>query len=205
MSSFNQQECLWCGQLCDGLYFMCQQCGVVLTNVICLNCTYGDGKPITCWECEGPLRELSIQHKEYLENSSNAITTILPTEEPEYSLSMGESEGIPENMCDVPFHDNSPPLDVSKDQFEDFSNYDDEFSSTDDDSSSIDNIDHVEASPPDSEIVSSEVMKIVIPEVEGIDDDILLTIKDNILREKLLNVNLLFAKIEALNDNPTPF
>nr|GFB16115.1 hypothetical protein [Tanacetum cinerariifolium] len=37
-----------------------------------------------------------------------------------------------------------------------------------------------------------------------IDDDILLTIKDDILREKLLNVNLLIAKIEALNANPTP-
>nr|GEX64758.1 hypothetical protein [Tanacetum cinerariifolium] len=33
--------------------------------------------------------ELSIQHKEYLENSSDAITPVLPTEEPEYSLSMG--------------------------------------------------------------------------------------------------------------------
>ncbi|GKF17643.1 hypothetical protein Tco_0062561, partial [Tanacetum coccineum] len=37
-----------------------------------------------------------------------------------------------------------------------------------------------------------------------IDTDILLTIKDDILREKLLNVNLLIAKIEALKDNPTP-
>nr|GEW59727.1 hypothetical protein [Tanacetum cinerariifolium] len=60
------------------------------------------------------------------------------------------------------------------------------------------------ASPPDSELVRSEVMEIVIPEVGGIDDDILLTIKDDILREKLLNVNLLIAKIEALNANPTP-
>nr|GFB46140.1 hypothetical protein [Tanacetum cinerariifolium] len=59
------------------------------------------------------------------------------------------------------------------------------------------------ASPPDSELVSSEVMKIVIPEVGGIDDDILLTIKDDILREKLLNVNLLISKIEALNANAT--
>nr|GEW56109.1 hypothetical protein [Tanacetum cinerariifolium] len=47
-------------------------------------------------------------------------------------------------------------------------------------------------------------MEIVIPEVGGIDDDILLTIKDDILHEKLLNVNLLIAKIEALNDNLTP-
>nr|GFB11191.1 hypothetical protein [Tanacetum cinerariifolium] len=38
----------------------------------------------------------------------------------------------------------------------------------------------------------------------GIDDDILLTIKDDILHEKLLNINLLIANIEALKDNPTP-
>nr|GEY78428.1 hypothetical protein [Tanacetum cinerariifolium] len=115
-----------------------------------------------------------------------------------------ESEGIPDHMCDVPFHDNSPPLDVSKDQIEDFSESNEEFSAIDDDSFSIDNIDYVEASPPDFELVSSEVMDIVIPKVGGIDDDILLTIKDDILREKLLNVNLLIAKIEASNDNPTP-
>nr|GFC54304.1 hypothetical protein [Tanacetum cinerariifolium] len=115
-----------------------------------------------------------------------AITPVLSTEEPIDSLSMGdehldtipatrsdevikssvedlvpipsESEGILEHMCDVPFHDNSLPLDVSKDQFEDFSESNDEFSSTDKDSFSIDNIDYVEASPPDSELVSSEVM-----------------------------------------------
>nr|GEX67963.1 reverse transcriptase domain-containing protein [Tanacetum cinerariifolium] len=157
---------------------------------------------------------------------------VLSTEEPDNSLSMGEehldtipatesdefikssvenlipipseSEAIPEHMCDVPFHDNSPPLDVSKDKIEDLSESTKEFSSIDDDSFSIDNIDYVEASPPDSELVSSEVMEIVISDVGGTDDDILLTIKDDILREKLLNVNLLIAKIEAFNDNPTP-
>nr|GEW02646.1 hypothetical protein [Tanacetum cinerariifolium] len=114
----------------------------------------------------------------------SAITPILSTEEPVESLSMGdehldtilatesdevikssvedlipipsESEGIPEHMCDVPFHDNSPPLDVSKDQFEDFSESNNEVCSMDDDSFSIDNINYVEASPPDSELVSSE-------------------------------------------------
>nr|GEZ24121.1 hypothetical protein [Tanacetum cinerariifolium] len=157
---------------------------------------------------------------------------VLSTEEPDNSLSMGdehldtipttesdefikscvetlipilsESEGIPEHVCDVPSHDNSPPLNVSKDQSEDFSESNKEFSSIDDDSFSIDDIDYVEASPPDPELVSSEVMEIVIPEVGGIDDDILLTIKDDVLCEKLLNVNLLNAKIEALNANPTP-
>nr|GFC07020.1 hypothetical protein [Tanacetum cinerariifolium] len=44
---------------------------------------------------------------------------------------------------DVPLHDNSQPLDVSKDQFEDFSDFNDEFSSIDDDSFSIDNIENV--------------------------------------------------------------
>nr|GFB41402.1 hypothetical protein [Tanacetum cinerariifolium] len=156
---------------------------------------------------------------------------ILSIEEPDNSLSMGdehldtipatesdefiksgvenlipipsESEGIPEHVCDVPSHDNSPPLDVSKDQIEDFSESNKEFSLIDDDSFSIDNIDYVEASPLDSELVSSEVMEIVIREIGGIDDDILLTIKYDDLREKLLNVNLLISKIEALNANPT--
>nr|GFD03675.1 hypothetical protein [Tanacetum cinerariifolium] len=72
-------------------------------------------------------------------------------------------------MCDVPSHDNSPPLDVLDDQFEDLSESNEEFSSTDDDSFSLDNIDYVEASPPDSELVSSEVMEIVIPDVGGME------------------------------------
>ncbi|GJY37155.1 hypothetical protein Tco_0422533 [Tanacetum coccineum] len=76
--------------------------------------------------------------------------------------------------------------------------------STSSDDDSYENIDYVDASPPDDEIVSLEVVEIVDPEVGRIDDDILLTIKDNILREKLLNVNLLIAKIDALRDNPTP-
>nr|GEX77368.1 hypothetical protein [Tanacetum cinerariifolium] len=89
---------------------------------------------------------------------------------------LNESEGIPEHKCNVPFHDNSPPLDVSKDQIKDFSEFNNEVSSIDDDSFFV----------------------------GGIDDDIVLTIKDDILCEKLLNVNFLITKIEAFNDNPTP-
>nr|GEW81915.1 hypothetical protein [Tanacetum cinerariifolium] len=120
---------------------------------------------------------------------------VLSTEEPDNSLRMGdehldtipetksnkfiksgvenlipipsESEGIPGHACDVPSYDNSPPLDVSKDQFEDLSESNNEVSSIDDDSFSIDNIDYVEASPPDSELFSSEVMEIVIPETKS--------------------------------------
>nr|GEX39267.1 hypothetical protein [Tanacetum cinerariifolium] len=111
---------------------------------------------------------------------------VLSTEEPDNSLSIGdehldtipvtesdefikssvenlipilsESEGIPEHKCDVPFHDNSPPRDVSNDQFEDFSESNEEFSSIDDDSFSFDKINYVEVSPPESELVSSEVL-----------------------------------------------
>nr|GFB36496.1 hypothetical protein [Tanacetum cinerariifolium] len=123
--------------------------------------------------------------------------SVLSTEEPDNSLSMrdehldtisamesdafiksgvkdlisipSEFKGIPEHKCDVPSHDNSPPLDVSTDRFEDFFESNEEFSSTDDDSFSIDDIDYVEASHLDSELVSSNVMEIVIPEVGGIE------------------------------------
>nr|GFA90177.1 hypothetical protein [Tanacetum cinerariifolium] len=103
------------------------------------------------------------------EDCTIAITPILSTEEPDNSLSLrdehldtipatesnevikssvenlvpipSESEGIPDNMCDVPFHDNSPLLDISKDQFEDFFDSNDDSTSIDDDSFSIDDID----------------------------------------------------------------
>ncbi|GKB38734.1 hypothetical protein Tco_0883676 [Tanacetum coccineum] len=56
------------------------------------------------------------------------LDTILATESDEVIKSSvenlvqipSESEGIPDKMCDVPFRDNSPPLDISKDQFEGF-------------------------------------------------------------------------------------
>ncbi|GJW29243.1 hypothetical protein Tco_0046118 [Tanacetum coccineum] len=141
-----------------------------------------------------------------------AITLVLPTEEPDNSLSVGdehlstipkmesdevikssvedlvpipsESKGISDDTCDVPFYDNSPPLDVLNNHFEIFSDFNDDCTLSDDDS--FENIDYVEASPPDSELVSLE------------------EVKDDILREKLLNIYLLIAKIESLNDNPTP-
>ncbi|GJU98858.1 hypothetical protein Tco_1328129 [Tanacetum coccineum] len=153
-----------------------------------------------------------------------AITPVLSTEEPIDSLIMedehldtilvtksdkvikssvenlvqipSESEGIPDKMCDVPFRDNSPPLDISKDQFEGFSDSNDDSTSIDDDSFSIDDIDYVEASPPDSELVSLEEVKDFHTEDGEIEDDI--------LREKLSKINLLIAKIEAINSNPPP-
>ncbi|GKA11713.1 hypothetical protein Tco_0691259 [Tanacetum coccineum] len=161
-----------------------------------------------------------------------AITPVLLTEEPVDSLIMedehldtisvtkldelikssveelvpipSESQGISDGVCDVPLCDNPTPLESFKDHYEIVVDSNDDSSSSDDDSFSSKDIEYVDASPPDAEIVSLEVVEIVIPEVGGIDTDILLTIKDDILREKLLNVNLLIANIEALKDNPTP-
>nr|GEV06474.1 reverse transcriptase domain-containing protein [Tanacetum cinerariifolium] len=67
-----------------------------------------------------------------------------------------ESEGILDNTCDVPFRDNSPPLDVFEDQFEEFSDSNDDSTSIDDDYFSIENINYIELSPLDSELVSLE-------------------------------------------------
>nr|GEV72109.1 hypothetical protein [Tanacetum cinerariifolium] len=106
-----------------------------------------------------------------------------------------ESEGIPDTMCDVHILNNPTPLEA-KDHFEIVINSNDDCSSSDDDSLYYENIEYVEASPHDFELVSLEVAKIVIPEDKEI--------KDDNLREKLLKVNLLIANIEALKDNPTP-
>ncbi|GJX07336.1 hypothetical protein Tco_0195268 [Tanacetum coccineum] len=166
------------------------------------------------------------------EDYTIAITPGLPIKEPDNSLSMGdehldtvpatksdevikssvedrvpipsESEGIPEKMCDVPLCENTTPLNALNEHSEIVVDSNNDSTSSDDDSPYGEDIDYVDASPPDAEIVSLEVVEIVVPEVGGIDTDILLTIKDDILREKLLNVNLLIANIEALKDNPVP-
>nr|GFD17748.1 hypothetical protein [Tanacetum cinerariifolium] len=44
-----------------------------------------------------------------------------------------ESEGIFDDTCDVPFRDNSPPLDISKDQIEDFFDSNDDSTLNNDD------------------------------------------------------------------------
>ncbi|GJY17597.1 hypothetical protein Tco_0389088 [Tanacetum coccineum] len=161
-----------------------------------------------------------------------AITPVLPIEEPDNSLSMGdknldtipetesdefikssvkdlvqipsESEGIPDKMCDVPLCKNTTPLNALNEHSEIVVNSDDDNYSSDDNSPYGEDIDYIDAIPPDAEIVSLEVVEIVDPEVGRINDDILLTIKDDIISEKLLNVNLLIAKIDALRDKPTP-
>nr|GEU58645.1 reverse transcriptase domain-containing protein [Tanacetum cinerariifolium] len=127
-----------------------------------------------------------------------AITPVLSIKEPVNSLSIGdkhldtilamesdevikssvkdlvlipsEFEGIPDTMCDVRLVNNPTPLEA-KDHFEIVINSNDDISSSDDESLYKENIEYVEASPHDSELVSLEAAEIVIPEVEEIKDD----------------------------------
>nr|GFB01503.1 hypothetical protein [Tanacetum cinerariifolium] len=130
------------------------------------------------------------------------LDTILETESDEVIKSsvedlvpiLSEFEGILDTMYEVHLDNNHTPLE-SKDHVEIVINSNDDISSSDDDSLHEENIKYVEASPHDSELVSVETAEIVIPEVKEIEDDN--------LREKLLNVHLLIANIEALKDNPT--
>nr|GEX31936.1 hypothetical protein [Tanacetum cinerariifolium] len=96
------------------------------------------------------------------------------------------SDGIFDSMCDVPFCENSHPLDALKDQSELFFDPNDDSASSDEDPLYSEDIDYVEASPPDSEPVSLE------------------EVKDEILHENLLKIYFLIAKIESVNENPTP-
>nr|GEV79227.1 hypothetical protein [Tanacetum cinerariifolium] len=121
-----------------------------------------------------------------------AITPVLSTKEPDNSLSIGD-----EHLDTIPATESDEVIKSSVEDLVPIPSESEGIPDTiDDDSLYYENIEYVEASPHDSELVSLEVEKIVIPEDEEI--------KDDNLREKLLKVNLLIAKIKALKDNPTP-
>ncbi|GJS54644.1 hypothetical protein Tco_0628006 [Tanacetum coccineum] len=90
---------------------------------------------------------------------------------------------IPETESDEVIKSSVKDLVPIPSESEIFSDFNDDCTSSDDDYG--EDIDCVEASPPDSKLVSLE------------------EVKDDILHEKLLNINLLIAKIESLNDNST--
>ncbi|GJZ80038.1 hypothetical protein Tco_0644875 [Tanacetum coccineum] len=93
-----------------------------------------------------------------------AITPVLPTVELDNSLSMGD-----EHLSTIPEKEESSVEDLINLRI--FSNSNDDSTSIDDDSFSIDEIEYVEASPPDYELVSLEVVEIVIPEIEALKDN----------------------------------
>nr|GEX08430.1 hypothetical protein [Tanacetum cinerariifolium] len=160
----------------------------------------------------------------------NRIAPILSTKEPEHLLSMGyehlsvtpevESDEVTESNvenllpipseckvaledkreCDVPISENSPVCDNHSDIFSD-SKINDDISVYDDD---FEDIEYVEASLSDPEIVSVEEENVVQQKEEEVDFEDISQIQDIILREKLLSITRLISNIESLNDNPTP-
>ncbi|GKE74340.1 hypothetical protein Tco_1536381, partial [Tanacetum coccineum] len=165
---------------------------------------------------------------EYLERSSKAITPDLPTKEPDNSLSMRDEhlDTIPEtesdevikssvedlvpiqseserifNMCDVPSCDKKH-FDAESDLMESFLSRDTSITSP--------KIDFL----PEEFAGELDLIDPILPgideddfnEEEGATDIDILQIEDEILCEKLLNVNILIDKIEALNLTPSiPF
>ncbi|GJX08852.1 hypothetical protein Tco_0196784 [Tanacetum coccineum] len=120
----------------------------------------------------------------------------------ELVLIPSDSEGISDGVCDVPLCDNPTPLKAFKYHSEIVVNSNDDDTSSDD--NDFEDIKYVEASPPDLKIVSLEEVNDVDQEKEEFDLENILQIQDVILREKLLNINRLIAKIKYLNDNSTP-
>ncbi|GKD14606.1 hypothetical protein Tco_1199013, partial [Tanacetum coccineum] len=106
--------------------------------------------------------EYTIQYRVYLENSSNAITPDLPTEEPDNSLSMGDEHlsTIPETESDKVIKSSVEDLVTSQI----FSDFNDDCTSSDDDS--FEDIDYVEASPPDNSLSMGDEHPSTIPEKE---------------------------------------
>nr|GFA83698.1 hypothetical protein [Tanacetum cinerariifolium] len=172
-------------------------------------------------------------------SSIHAIASVLSTKEPEHLLSMGyehlsitpetESDEVTESNfenllpipsecevtledkreCDVPFFEKFPVFDNSDTFFDpkiddDILVYDDEF----------EDIEYVEASLPDPEIVSEEENGVEEENVvqqeeeeeeeEEIDLKGISQIQDVVLREKLLSIIRLISNIESLNDNSNP-
>ncbi|GJY94662.1 hypothetical protein Tco_0511023, partial [Tanacetum coccineum] len=151
--------------------------------------------------------EYSIQTQEYLKKFSSTITPVLPIEEPDNSLSMGdehldtipsienlvpipsEFEGISNDTCDVPVCEDLSTLDALNDNSEILSDSNNDGTSSDDD---------------DFEDVEYEEVNDVDQEEKEFDLEDIFQIQDVILREKLLNINRLIANIESLKNNSTP-
>nr|GFB31741.1 hypothetical protein [Tanacetum cinerariifolium] len=159
-------------------------------------------------------------------SSIHAVATIISTKEPEHSLSMRyehlsitpemESNEVKESNaknrlpilsecevtledereCDVPISKNTSVCDDHSD-----SKIDDDISVYDDD---LEDIEYVEASLSDLEIVNQEEENVVQQEEEEVDLEDISQIQDVVLREKLLSITRLISNLESLNDNSTP-
>nr|GFA12760.1 hypothetical protein [Tanacetum cinerariifolium] len=182
---------------------------------------------------EKSLQNFKVIHKSSISlntsqiSSIHAVAPILSTKEPENSLSMGyehlsitpKMEVIESNAknllpmpseCEVTSEDKRECDELvcvnHSDTFSD-SKIDDDISVYDDD---FEDIEYVEESLPDPEIVSIEEENgveeenVVQREEKEVDLEDISQVQDVVLREKLFSITRLISNIESLNDNSTP-
>nr|GFA42929.1 hypothetical protein [Tanacetum cinerariifolium] len=163
-------------------------------------------------------------------SSIHEVAPILSTKEPKNSLSMGyehlsitpetESDEVTksnaENLlpipsecevtldkreCDELICEKSSAIDVCDNHSEIlFDSNNDDLSSDDE---SFEDIEYVDASVSDPEIVSVEEENVVHREEEEVDLEDISQVQDVVLREKLFSITRLISNIESLNDNAT--
>nr|GFB38770.1 hypothetical protein [Tanacetum cinerariifolium] len=171
-------------------------------------------------------KESSISLNTSQISSIHVVTPILSTKEPENSLSMGY-----EHLCITPETKSDK---VTKSNAKNFLPIPSEYEVTSEDKKECDelvcdtffdskinddilvydddfeDIEYVEASPPDPEIVSIEEENsveeenVVQREEEEVDLEDISQVQDVVLREKLFSITRLISNIESLNDNSTP-
>ncbi|GKA25244.1 hypothetical protein Tco_0711353 [Tanacetum coccineum] len=128
------------------------------------------------------------------EHLSTSVENLVPI--------LSEFKSISEDTCDVPVYEDPSTFDALSNHSEILSDSNNDGTSSDDDS--YENIEHIEASPLNLEIISLEEVNGVDQEKEEFDLENILQIQDVILREKLLNISRLVTNIESLKNNPTP-
>ncbi|GJT72216.1 hypothetical protein Tco_1031502 [Tanacetum coccineum] len=137
------------------------------------------------------------------------LDTILATESDEVIKSSVENlvpipsefKGIFDDTCDVPVCEDPSTFDALSNHSKILSDSNNDGTSSDDDS--YENIEYIEASPLNLEIVSLEEVNEDQEEKEFDLEDIF-QIQYVILCEKLLNISRLVTNIKSLKDNPTP-
>nr|GEU98259.1 putative reverse transcriptase domain-containing protein [Tanacetum cinerariifolium] len=168
-------------------------------------------------ECSTEVSEEQKQKPEYSPSMGYENPNTTPETESDEIIKSGVKELVPilsenevtledKRECDMPVCENSPICDDHSEIFSDSKN-DDDISIYDDD---FEDVEYVEASLPDPEIVSVEEENgveeenDVNQEEEEFDLEDISQIQDVDLREKLLSITRLISNIEYLNDNPTP-
>ncbi|GKC66679.1 hypothetical protein Tco_1099277, partial [Tanacetum coccineum] len=137
----------------------------------------------------------------FIEEFAGELALIAPIPPGIVEANLGPKEDI--RFIENLMYDNSFPClpETLKDDFETVINSNNDYSSSDNDS--YEDIDYVDASPPDYELVSLEVVEIVIPEVGGIDTDNPTPSSDFVTKSSSTSLNFFLEETNTF-DNSIP-